>query len=481
LPQAKAPARHLKTDADLARTLVECYAWLSALATDYLARLYAPFWNDLPAQLACVSWRALDWALLAWELDGDGATTITQHSLPPALGAGALLGDALCLHLHIETLVASLPARLAMRPRPNPPYRRPGGLRTSQFLSIYSGLSSPDAPRGAAAWLAALNSLIRSSPLTRAVYADLVGFDTPPAGRSSVGEPRPQLWAWLADLPVGIETDLPSTGTLWGNQLWYSHLARSLLGALISQPAAFDALLAAEERLRQLEGRSRGRSEVAQPWPTSASADLEAIRRQCDELRHRWAAHIAERLAAVGATLRATQGAAGMPYVHLRLLDMLVRHVTTASMHGMLGEWHKVDPAALPRPGDLFDTGGACFRTLQQLLLGQTLAELVELLDNDHRYMLRSGLQNLLNPAGRPAAEDLAAQASVPEEWAGYLIARFFDGPMELPLIDRSRPKTEPPRPLLNREGPSPARLLADEWLDVLLRHLPLQSVTQIS
>ncbi|MBN1138319.1 MAG: hypothetical protein JXM73_17150 [Anaerolineae bacterium] len=460
--------------------LIRCRAWLSIQVIEYLGRLFAPLWEDIPAEFTAVSIKAVAWTLYAYTLDTCGPHAVVSRPLLPTrtgqvalpaaplslapyiLDRDFLLGDALCLHLHVERLAMTLRERLPRRAIPCPTERKPGGLRTASFLETYAAAVSPDAPRVAADWRRAMEPLIDNSPITLTAYLDLLG-------------PRLQ-----APALEGLIHFSSSSGTRetrqWPRDLWYSHLARSLHAAIISEPPVLEKLLRAEDQLERLKARpswwsrwwcwlSRGR------WGRGASWRVKRAEQRCQKLRKDRVREYRARLVGV-ASLFASQGTepTGMLYVHVRLLDLLVRHVAACSMPVMLQEWRAMSRTALPFARiELFREDGACFDAFQHTLIGEKLSRAVKNLGNQSKEEIRTALVNLLELPEDLEPKALARGAGVPEGSARALVTRFVEQPIALPLR------------YPNHQGPSPRELLAESWLASLLSPLMGETVSRVN
>jgi hypothetical protein len=441
------------TRREVGEALVACYGWLAGRALQRVLPAWAPFLSqdELPSDLGIVSERAVAWTLYARALDVGGPAALPAAKDVPAPGACLTPGDGLCLNLWVEELVQGLPAQLGL---PVPAQAIvPGGLRREECVQGFLALRGAGSPQ-AAAWLAALGRLVAASPLTQLVYGDVIGDVIE-------GVCAPPVYAALV-APAGCD---------WWHDLWYSVLARSLLGALASPPCGHAAWVVAGGQLARLE--------AAPPINRRQHADL--ARGYWDLTQKRWTEYQA-RLLRLGALFRSPETQQGKPgplaYLHVRLLDMLVRRVVSEAVPDLQKmRQQRLSQGALPSASGLLEPeAGPAFTALGRLLCGEPLTQFVTCSsESDPRAALEALVTLLDRPAGLDSAhlvetqhlpeakafkivsEKLAEVGHVPEFWAGKLLARFSQEP--LPLAEPAQP------------GLAPARLLADSWLPLVLQH----------
>jgi hypothetical protein len=379
---------------ELTRLLLRCHLWLGLRNLRSIAPLFGPGAEDLPAGVFTVSPKALAWTLLAMDFAERGRGT----PLPPARyapGAGDPPGDALSLHLHVEDLVERAASRLRISPSPAPPWRQPGGLRKASFLRAYPLLEQlRRGPMGS--WKQAIDAFIAASPLTQLVYLDILGKLPAPELLDGLLRPgRPTPTAPGFDPEVG-----------W-RELWLSLLARSLAGAVLSPPPL-------EERWRAAEARERGPAATVKPSAEAESAA--ALRSQLEE-------QYLQRLALLAGLVRpaADSGRAAPVYFHLRMLDMLVRHLVTASGEAMEEQWHSSGESSGRRRtfNALLGEGAAPGKALATALLGAR-----EKPPSGQDW--KGHLDAFLSPEV-PGLEEMARQTGVARSSAGWLIERWSD------------------------------------------------------
>jgi hypothetical protein len=355
------------TPEELMAFLPECYAWLAHRSVDRAIPFFAPFWHDMPVDLASVSEKAVAWAVVACQVDrvGPSAMPTAGELQGYVLDRTASVADLWSLHLDVEDLVVGIGAKLTLpklpRPRRREEQRRPGGLRRKEFLATYAALRLAAGERNhiaARRWLDTLDRFVAASPLTRLVYCDLV---TP--GRSSQ-EP----WAIDIDgegprfIPLVRLPAEPSRETSprrgW-RDLWVAHLAKSMVGAVLSPSPACEQRLATEDSFRTAEQEYQKRAARLRP-PRAPQTDwrcmeIKARMRTLMERRNQLiGVERAERLTRL-ALLHAIVGprpAADGPaealvshhaktYLQMRFLDMLVRQLAAENMPAIEAVWRR--------------------------------------------------------------------------------------------------------------------------------------------
>ena len=442
------PCRPERLDREaLSDSLVECTFWLGERLKQYLRETFAPFRQDVPAGLFAVSESGLVWTAYACLLDRRGPAAV-RGFLPSGPGRGwadgATAADALALHVHAEYLVEKLPSRLPLAPSQASGERRPGGLRRSSFLENYPALAL--AARGGGrrrAWLHALGPLLRASPLTQIVYADLMRDG-----------PAPEVYA--AAVRFGSQA--------WGHDFWISQVARSLVGAMLSPTPDYELWDEAVREVSRLEALHARRRSALGLSLKNVEAPPEL--RRARERRADVARLLAEQYVARLGSLKHIKDTS--PYLHQRTLDMLVRHVVTGLMPE-LKRWWESHQSGLPRAGyELFRKPGRFLDALTEVLLRHRPEDLLRLLPDVSRPRLLPLVAEVLDPATHVEPEALARQAGVPDHSAALLLAR---------LLDDDRHGIELPFPNPNHRAPATAGILAD-FLRLFSAQLPRQEVS---
>jgi hypothetical protein len=428
----------------LAHCMAECHTWLSYKVLQYVDSKFAPFLDDTPDGFCALSQKSLAWTLYAYALDRWGPRIALKRAFPSAyydLQVDALPGDAIALHMHMEYFVQSLSATLRPNPRRGFEERHPGGLRTLVFIKNYSAL--PDGEYRARTWLTAINPMIAANPLTQLVYADLISGERATSA---------------------IIACLRSRKT-WGNDFWLSQVARSLVGAMLSPVPAREDVIEAEQRLAEAEAEARIRSQRSFFFERTVENDPAVVRAR-------------EKLGATKAIARTQylqriQNLSGMfqanPYLHIRTLDMLMRHLVTIStpqirkeLRAAMTSGERVRAEQL-----LFERHKAFADSFEHLLVGQDFNEFQASLNNEEKQMLRGSLIRLFTPSIHIQTSELAEMAGVPTQFTEKLRG-CFRSKIKLPF--------EPP----DDEVSAPAAMVT-RWLESLLSMLPKQTVTPTS
>jgi len=389
--------------ADVAKVLVHCHCWLGQRILEWASPLFVAPWKQSPRQmvaLAAVSQKAIAWTLLAWAFDRHGERVLVPLEggdlLPPRyrLDDDSLFGDCLSLHIHIERALAKI-ARPAEQGEPHSLYR-PGGLRKEAFWRTYMALRENVYP-GLQDWGVGLNRLVAGSPLTQLLYADL--FDTAPSR--------------VTIRPLACPTADPVAWDHW-HHMWISHLASSLVAVILS-PSPFG------HKRRRLEAENR-RLQADHPTPEMRRRQQE-VARELEQVMQRIFTHHVSRIRFLGSLFEDRRRIA---YLHVRTLDMLIRHVFSRSRPMMRQQWLRVrqDPDA-PRPHSLFigdgrgrAEPGVCYVDFLQAVLGCASPEellqypnrleghgdgTIDLLRNDVRVLLSPWLQETRDFTSTPA------------------------------------------------------------------------------
>lgn len=426
-------------------TLIRCYTWLQAHLFNFLAPMFAPFGEAISTQLLQLSPRAIVWTLYAYALDTFGPKSFKAHTLLPAttyqLDENALPGDFLCLHMHLENIVQALPGRLPLSTKYLNISCFSGGFRHTKFVQAYTALLATRLWWPHRSWQKVLSLFLSNSPFTQAIYADLFQFEEP-------------LFAKNVLINLGVEENE------WWREVWYTQVARSLLGGFLNKSPVFQMW---EEENRKLQRATAVLQQNAhtQFWGQNwyQKIILSHQRRQCRKLTQKWVPDRAAYLTAVGQIFQGRQ-LSEVDYLHLRLVDMLVRQIVAAAMPEITNKWAVLSRSSFPRVDETVSECGLV--QLKETLLGNPLdGDFVALLNQTQKENLRQGLKSLLDLPVNLDAQMLAQRAGTPIKPAKRLITRFtgdFEG-IELPF--------PPP----NDRIKSPKKLI-DQWLPDLLNVL---------
>ena len=342
--------------------LRQCHRWLGLRNLESLSRWFAPFWPDTPTPLAQISGQGLIWTAAVCHLDRWGPESFTQAKIPLAPRDQRVLGgDCVAFHLAIETLVATLPERIGIAPAVTE--RAAGGLRSARTLAVLSALASAPRTSKKAAWRAAIATLAAHSPLTRIVYADLSDTHPIPAG------------GWFEPL---FRCEVEARRSSRWLEVWRSQVARSLVGALLSPPPAF-------ERVQDLR---RDLAKALARRPILAGLHVETIVTD-EERKLQLAVNKAEgemtgeylaRLPLLSSALAAENG------FHHRFVDMAVRQVVADCSGPMVNAWrglaaaaraaapegrkHSAEPDAEARRLFFYGREAICYSRFEQLVFG---------------------------------------------------------------------------------------------------------------
>ncbi len=466
LKRRKAPIRPSQGLEALIREMVACHAWLGSQNLRAAQHWFSPLWQTCPTELAVLTQSGLAWSVLASRLrprrkiTGMNDVLRLAASLPP-LDEDATLGDFLALHLSLERLVDEAGRVFAAGLREGT-QRCLGGLRSRRFLTVYPDLVVRARSLGATGWLKILERLVGVSPLTQAIYPDLLGLAQEDAHFGPLSRPGRQGRAW------------PS----WG-ELWLTLLARTVVAAVSSPPPALELLLHAQEEVQKATAaatrRARRDERPIEEYPPLVKAE-----KALQEARDLSAQQERQRPALLTRILGQTRQDPGSPFLALRTMDMLVRGSVASADKALRAQWARAEPS-MPRrmlardlafagPSEvaqlirqyrqergedapaLFGSRGAGFGAVVDLLLPERWS-----------HEERPYLQVLLDPptmgdcAGRPGREFLespqwqsaVAEAGLEDAAARRLVDRYYNVPVHLPLT--------PP----HDAGFSPAEVLA--------------------
>jgi len=426
-----------KPEADvLLPVLEECHGWLASRIIQWLIPFFQPFSSEVPVELTRISPQGIAWTLFTRVAETRGPAALLNH-LPviesQRLGPVSAPGDLIGLHVAIERLVSSWASAVDQELRPT---SLPGGLRTSVFLAAYPEISGKQRR--------ALDLLIRHSPLTRLVYADLVSL-LPPASPARALEP------------------LLTAGRGAWMEIWVAQLARSFLAALLTPPPELKTLDVVESRIRRLNDEEPGWGFFERSWKM---AERNALERRRETLRQSIASGVAGCFR-VARFIEPTQDGCCLQrhLLRLRVLDMLTRHLVTVWLPRLVHEWarHATDEVMRADPVLLGSTGLSC-EAFEAALCKLRASEIGAILGQERGAELRSDIFAFLNPPILNEAEliALAHKSGLPETVVRRLVVRFGndDGGVRLPFR------------YPNESGAPPATLLA-RWVPGLRAALP--------
>ncbi len=430
--------------------MVACHAWLGARNLEAAARWFSPLWQSCPVELARLTGRGVLWSTLASRLDPYRRPADWKHAarlapgLPP-LDQEATLGDCLALHLALERLVELAGQRFGAG-LPEGSERCGGGLRSPGFLSRHPDLLVRSRSLGCAGWMEALAHLVARSPLTLAIYPDLLGPVGPEVLLGPLSTPGRQ----------------GRSQTRWGDR-WLALLARSVVGAILSPPPAHEKVLHLEQELQGALNRAARRSRRndepgAGPLVARAEAALLQAREEMARQRR-------ERVAILARVLGRDPRDPGSPFLALRTLDMLLRSLLASAGMNMRAQWLRAEPG-LPQETlarDLLFASPAEVSALLQRLRAERGAQAPALFGTSGAGFSavvealfperwgpeeRESLARLLTPPplgphpGPPPREffdspegiELAEQADLDPQAARRLVDRFYRAEVPLPL-----------------------------------------------
>jgi hypothetical protein len=415
--------------------LAQCHGWLSHRIIQWLLPFFQPFYSEVPAELAVTSPDGIAWTLFARVVEGGSPAALLEHSRlldAHRLGSQSAPGDLIALHIAIEQLVSSWTPGID---RQRPPDGLPGGLRSSRFLAAYSKVSGTRRQ--------AIDLLVRHSPLTRLVYADLVS-SLPPASSAQALEP------------------LLTAGEGAWMEIWLAQIARSFLAALLTPPPELKELTTVEKEIGHLRA---GKADWGgfESWHNAWR--LGRLERDREVLRQRIAEDVAGRFRLARLIEPHGEGSCLQRYLllRLRLLDMLVRHLVTAWMPRLVRAWapHADDPVAR---ADAILLGGRALDAFDKALCKLGAREIGSILGQPRSGALRQDLFAFLNPPllDEDQRKSLVDDAGLPEAVVRRLVGRFEGkaGAVRLPFR------------FPNESAAPPATLLA-RWLPALRATFP--------
>lgn len=426
---------------ELSRCLTECHAWFGAELTRMLTPLFAPMWREVPTELTLTSGRAVMATLNALETD-DGSLVATLRRWLEGVSdqvpdGGVCPGDLLIAHRHIEMLVRRHYGEAASERNG----ALIGGLRTPEFLAVYSKLPGPTRRT--------VDSLVSLSPLTRVVYADVV---------------RP--FPVDASMPFLRAVLRPADGA-W-RELWLAQVARSLLSALLNpipQANEWRRLSAERERLASARRHASG-LELAR-----VERRIGVVIEQLTRARGAVVRALADRYQTASALALQEEAEPSCRWLRILMLDMLVRHTVTREMKALVVAWsRKAAGGGLPYVDDfMLSEQSPLGATFHDRLLGIPVTAIGEM-NSDDVFRLRDSLGRALNPPSCPSVSEFAASTGFSKRSTTRLLSRFYDddtGGVRLPFATP------------NDRGPAPATLLSN-WLVPLLNALPERPLGEV-
>jgi hypothetical protein len=404
------------TPDDLAMTLATCHAWLEKRNLRRLMPLVKPLWNETPVEFISVSEKAVVWALISYLIDEYGPESVGYSGIRSfvkryALDSDAKQGDYLALHFNIEDIVESLEVRLNANG-----HRKPGGLRRYRFLEIYPALFIVSEKRRAV-----IKMLVDNSPLTQIVYADVIrGFES-----SIVLDPiiNPGKASKIND------DEIPDRKG-W-HELWLSHLARSLIGVILSPPPTFEEWKDAEDKRQHIELKGKiWKSKKSHIFKIVQYPGLAAARDRENKLKQEMENQYIERIGIFARLLRESV------FLKLRVLDMLIRHIATISSKAMKEQWEEGDLVYRNRNMVFLGKDSVCFQSLYEILFGRKWK------DGSHRNgdeSLQERLRELLEPPlnDSKTEEKIIEYAGISKDSAQRMMTRYFnekESGVELPF-----------------------------------------------
>lgn len=357
------------TRTEMIRQMVACHAWLGARNLQAAVRWFSPLWQSCPVELTRLTGRGVACAALASRLDPNRRPAEWKKAARlaaslPALDEAATVGDCLALHLALESLVERA-GRHFRAGSPDGSERCGGGLRSTRFLVLYPDLLVRSRSLGCGRWMDATRPLFARSPLTLAVYPDILGE----AGSE----------VFLG--PLSRPGRHGPSQTRWGDR-WLALLARSVVGAILSPPPAHEQVIHLEEELQRVLNRAvRKTRRRAEPGGDSlvSRAETALTRAREDLARQR-----RERVAILVRVLGRHPQDPGSPFLALRTLDMLVRSLVASAEKNLRAQWIRAEPE-LPQDTlarDLLFASPAEVSRLLHRIRGQRGAEAPALFGN---------------------------------------------------------------------------------------------------
>jgi len=390
---------------ELADSLAECHDWLRKQNFRYLSSWFAPFWEEIPiSEFAVVSEKSLAWRLVTEQGTLSNKTALDKKY---HLDAGATLGDFLNMHIYIEEFIVQAQSHLKCELTPKPEYRKPGGLRTASFLNTYPVLIAANSWESKK-WREKINILIEKSPITQIVYIDVIEkvFSQQEIIKSFT-KLGPEIKSW--------------------HDLWLSHLAKSLVGGIFSPPPVFEQYQLAQKRCELLEEQIKKEEQIVQsPKLSYLRFKRQKAKEEFERLHRQMVFQYVDRLEKLENIL------CDSPYLHLRVLDMLLRHIVSSSIERI--QKLRVENKLLP-PQVRAELLSACFQSFESVLFGNH--EWVDFLNNQEEQSekLRENLRFFLQPSiPENPVNNLTRQMAVPADSIRRLLTRFRDNEVRVPF-----------------------------------------------
>ncbi len=428
------------TPTEMIRQMAACHAWLGARNLQAATRWFSPLWQSCPIELMRLTGRGVACATLASRLDpsrrpADWKQAALLTANLPALDESATLGDCLALHLALERLVEQAGLRFAAG-SPEGSERCGGGLRSTRFLALYPDLLVRARSLGCGSWIDAAGHLFARSPLTLAVYPDILGEASSEVFLGPLSRPG---------------RHGPSQ-TRWGDR-WLALLAHSVVGAILSPPPAHERVIHLEEELqRVLNQAARKSRRRAEPGVSSlvSRAETTLTRAREDLARQR-----RERVAILVRVLGRHPQDPGSPFLALRTMDMLVRSLVASAEKALRAQWVRAEPG-LPQDTlarDLLFASPAEVSRLLHRIRGEGGAEAPALFGNSGAGF--AAVVDTLFPErwGSEEREPLAALLTPPclGQHPGRPPRAFLESPEGADLVDQADLELQTARRLVER------------------------------
>lgn len=413
---------HREPPPPMLSVVVDAQVWLGRRNLRMAERWFAPFWYDAPTPLGIASGQGVIWGIACRTLaeDGPSAYLALANSWPLHLTTQPTAADCLSFHLSIEAIVATVARRLGVVA--DRPARRPGGLRTQAFLTLWPALCLRQ-DTAARVWTGALKVLVSGSPLTRLVYADLLSDLDARVHFAALFQGFSFKAGAAAIAPFSHESAAP--GSAWLD-LWMSLVARSLLGAVLSPSRLAEAVRAAERRLE--EARRQAMSRYPRRAPVSSDPEVIAAVADLTKLQAEARTAHAERMTSLPAMVGSN------PAFRMRFNDMLVRRIAANGAPEMRHLWTPADESD-PRdvfffpPSDSEPRQPLCFWAFEEALFGPNRMTATADQANTWRERLYAFL-----PEGDPTPDELAELSGLPRRSAQDL-ATQYRRPVTLPFV----------------------------------------------
>jgi len=330
----RGPIRPHQSETVLLREMVRCHAWLGAQNLRAAQLWFSPLWQTCPMELTVLTQTGLAWSVLASRLRPRRKTAGLSDVLRlaaclPPLDEDSTLGDFLALHLAVERLVDEA-GKVFGAGLPEAIQRCPGGLRSPRFLTVYPDLVVRAKALGAAGWLKFLERLVGVSPLTQALYPDVLGVAQEDAHFGPLSRPGRRGLA----------------APCWG-EAWLTLLARSVVAAVSSPPPATELVghLVGEVQKATAAATRRARRDER---PIEEYPPLVKAEKALQEARDLAAQQARQRPAVLTRILGLTSQDRGSPFLALRTMDMLIRGAVASADKALRAQWARAEPS-MPR------------------------------------------------------------------------------------------------------------------------------------